>query len=605
MPQQVAYFPLGGGLDLTTPAITTKPGTARAALNYESDLTGYRRVSGYERFDGQTSPTDAFNDQPDPVQAPIDRDAARAAIAAVPGSGEIRGIQWYQDALYAFRDNAGGTACDMYKSTVAGWVQVALGFTLSFTSGGTYEIAESDTITGATSGATATVRRIVLTSGSWTAGDAAGYIVLTTATGTFQAENLNVGANTNVATIAGDKAAITLPAGGKYYFIVYNFYGSSGSLRLYGVNGVGKGFEFDGTAFVPITTGMATDTPTRVTAHKKHLFLSFPGGSVQNSSIGDPLSWSAITGAAEIALGDEVTDFQNAAPTSLVIMAANSIGVLYGNNSSDWQLETLTNEAGALANTAQKIGPVIYMDNRGIRSISTTAAYGDFTLGTMTQLIAPLLRAKLGAGQVPVACCRVRARDLYRVFFATGEGISVYLGKKNPEVMPIDFALAVTCACSAETEDGVEKIWFGSDNGFVYQMDKGRSFDGEEISYHLRLPFNHHGSPHTRKRWHKVVVEYDAQGNSTLTITGEVDYADPSEPGLEVQNLAFYGGGGFWDAVNWDEFFWSAPVDGKEKVYIDALGESMSLLIGGEAQDEEPHTLQGLTLFYSLRGMAR
>lgn len=606
MTQQVAYFPLGGGLDLATPAIAAKPGTARAALNYESDLSGYRRMFGYERFDGQTSPTDAYNAEPDPVQAALDMDAARAAITEVPGSGPVRGVWYYAGSLYAFRDNAGATAGAMHKSSAAGWVPVDLGFSLSFTSGGTYEIAEGNTITGATSGATAVITRIVLTSGTWSAGDAAGYLVMTSATGTFQAENLNVGANLNVATIAGDKSAVTLPPGGSYQFVNYNFYGGSGTLRMYGVNGVGKGFEFDGTVFVPITvTGIAADTPTYIAAHKKHLFFAYPGGQLQHSSLGNPLAWSAVTGSALLAVGDEITGFQNAAPTSLIVMAKNSISVLYGNDASDWQLETLTNEAGALANTAQKMGPVIYMDNRGIRSIGTTSAYGDFTLGTMTQMIAPLLRAKINNSDLPVACVRVRTRDLYRVFFSSGEGISVYLGKKTPEVMPIDLAVSITCACSAETDNRVEKIWFGSANGFVYQMDKGRSYDGEALSYHLRLPFNHHGAPHTRKRWHKAIVEYDAQSNATLTLTGEVDYADPEEPSLAVQNVGFAGGGGFWDAVNWDEFFWSAPVDGKEKVYIDGIGESMSLLLGGEAQDEEPHTLQGLTLFYTVRGIVR
>jgi hypothetical protein len=58
MVQQTPYFPLGGGLDLITPAIAQKPGSAIGALNYEPASNGYRRVEGYERFDGRTSPTD-------------------------------------------------------------------------------------------------------------------------------------------------------------------------------------------------------------------------------------------------------------------------------------------------------------------------------------------------------------------------------------------------------------------------------------------------------------------------------------------------------------------------------------------------------------------
>jgi len=77
-------------------------------------------------------------------------------------------------------------------------------WTLGFTSGGTYEIEAGDAIEGATGGATAYVVGVSLSSGSWAGGDAAGTLTLRRSTGTFQAENLDVGANSNVAAIAGE-----------------------------------------------------------------------------------------------------------------------------------------------------------------------------------------------------------------------------------------------------------------------------------------------------------------------------------------------------------------------------------------------------------------
>jgi hypothetical protein len=70
-----------------------------------------------------------------------------------------------------------------------------------YTSGGTYTILVGDTITGATSGATAVITNISTASGSFAGGDAAGNLRWSTQTGVFQAENINVGANLNVATI--------------------------------------------------------------------------------------------------------------------------------------------------------------------------------------------------------------------------------------------------------------------------------------------------------------------------------------------------------------------------------------------------------------------
>ena len=83
-------------------------------------------------------------------------------------------------------------------------------YTLPFTGGGTYVIAVGDTITGHDSSATAVITGVALTSGTWGAGDAAGTLFFATQTGTFQAEDLDVGANLDVATIAGDSTEETL-----------------------------------------------------------------------------------------------------------------------------------------------------------------------------------------------------------------------------------------------------------------------------------------------------------------------------------------------------------------------------------------------------------
>lgn len=604
MSQQTAFFPFSGGLDMTTPAIATKSGTARLALNYEATISGYRRISGYERFDGRTSPTDAYLAAAAGSEQTA-MDAARAAITAVPGSGPVRGVWVYNDNVYAFRDNVGGTAGVMHKATVAGWSAVTLPKTVAFTSGGTYEIVEGDVITGATSGATATVRRVFVTSGTWAAGTAAGTLVLSGQTGNFTGENLNVAANLNVATIAGNSAQTTLPAGGKYEFINHNFYGASNRYRMYGCNGVGKAFEFDGTSLILISTGMVTDTPHRIAAHKNHLFLAFTGGSLQHSAIGDPHDWSPTTGAAELAMGSEITDLIMATTSNLAIMCANKIAILYGNDSTDWQLETLTDEAGCVPWSADKIGAVTYLDARGVRQINTSQAYGNFRVGTITQGVHSWLMAKKVSEIVPTASCRVRTKDIYRLFFSDNTVLSIHLGKKNPEPMILDLGILVNCIVSADNQDGEELIYFGSDDGFVYQMDKGRSFDGDAVTFYLRLPFNHLGAPQVLKRWHKAEIECTAAPTTTIGITGDVDYADPEEPSLPSQELSVSGGGGFWDAVNWDEFYWSSAAEGVASAYLDVVGKNLSLLVVGETADEDPHLLQGVTLFYSVRGLRR
>jgi hypothetical protein len=68
--------------------------------------------------------------------------------------GVVRGVFHHNDVRYAFRDNAGGTACALYKSSVSGWTAVNLGRKISWTTAGAgAQINDGDVVTGATSGA--------------------------------------------------------------------------------------------------------------------------------------------------------------------------------------------------------------------------------------------------------------------------------------------------------------------------------------------------------------------------------------------------------------------------------------------------------------------
>lgn len=81
--------------------------------------------------------------------------------------------------------------------------------TLAYTSGGTTEIKAGDVLVGATSSAVAIVKSLTLTSGTWAGGDAAGTFTLKCQVGTFQSENVKVGAGTNDATVGGNSTAVS------------------------------------------------------------------------------------------------------------------------------------------------------------------------------------------------------------------------------------------------------------------------------------------------------------------------------------------------------------------------------------------------------------
>jgi hypothetical protein len=539
------------------------------------------------------------------LQAAIEK--ARTDIARPAGSGPVRGVWVYKGDEYCVRDNAGATAGVLYKATSSGWAAQDLGRELAFTSGGTTEILAGNIVQGATSGATAIVRRVIVTSGTWAGGDAAGRLIVNTQSGTFQSENLDIsGGASNVATIAGDSTENALPAGGRYEFVNHNFYGASNLKRMYGVNGVGKAFEWDGTVLVFINTGMTIDVPSRIGVFRNHLMLSFDGGFVQNSSIGDPLAYVINTGSSVISMGDDVTQMLNAVDNAMIIFARNRVGVLYGDDANNFRLDILSDVSGAIAWSAVNLHMPLYVDDGGLRSLQQTEAFGDFRMGSLTQLVEPIFRKKRNAGVTLKASTISKRKDQYRLFWSDGTGLVVYFGRKAPESIPFDFgSTVIECAVSAEKSDGSEIILLGDNDGWVYEYDAGTSFDGSAISAYARFAFNHLGTPTQNKRFHKATIEMEAAANTTLALTAEFSHGEASQPPAPELDFTVSGSGGFWDQDEYSGFYWSSRAEGQAEAHINGIGTNCSITVVHTSTYEEPHTLQALTLNYTPRRMVR
>jgi hypothetical protein len=535
------------------------------------------------------------------------REYRRDLIQPVPGSGPVRGVLWYDGKLQAWRDNGGATAGVLHHSTAAGWAATDLGSLLQFDSGGTYEVLEGDTITGNNSGATATVRTIALDAEvDWSTSDASGTFVLDDVVGVFEdGERLNVGANLSVASVVGTASAANFPAGGRYEFTVHNFYGTTGFERAYGASGVGKAFEFDGASIIPITTGMPTDTPHLIAAHKNHLFLGFPQGSLQFSDLGWPRSFTAILGAAELGMGHDLTGIIPNAAATLLITTESSLAVLTGNDSSDFLLEPLSDEAGAKRFSQQRIGQIVYLDNRGVRSVASTQTWGNFKLGTYTSLIQRELKAKRGRGAQPIGSCVVKSKDQYLLFFDDGTGISIYFGRKNPEPMLFEYPFTISAGPWVQEVDGVERVFVGAEDGYVYELNKGTSFDGEVIEAFIQMPFGHQGEPRTLKRYHKAVLEMIAGPRTSLALVAQFDYGVGLQPYAHSEVFGIEGAGGLWGISSWAQFQWDAPTVAQAESYLQGLGVNMSLIVFSSSATQDSYTLQGATIMYSKRGMKR
>lgn len=531
----------------------------------------------------------------------------RNDILVVPGSGPIRGVAIYKDVVYAFRDNVGATAGNMWKATSGGWTQITFNNEFTFTTGAIAPTV-GQVIKGATSGATGVVIAVLLRTGTW-AGTGAGSIVYQAVTGTFSIGELvkdNALAVT-YCTTSSVGAAITRLPGGRVEYVNDNFTGSTDTLKMYGCDGVNKAFEFDGTNYIPIHTGMATDTPLHVIVHRFYLMLSFRG-SVQVSGIGAPYSWTVVLGAAEIATGDDVTGFipqgGNASGAALGIFTKSRTFILYGTSVANFSLVPSASGIGYLRYTLQSTGNNTYgLTARGIQNLAATQNYGDFEFASISYLIQPFILAKRG---LEIASTSLRGKDQYRLYFSDGTGVVMGLtGDKPNGLMPLSYGRAVRCMTTQTLSTGVEVTVFGSDDGYVYMDNIGTSFDGGAIEAWIRPAFNHTKSPQVRKRYRRAVFEIKPYGYSKVDISYDLGYANPNvSPPLAVTNNAFFGGG-FWDQFTWDQFTWDAKTIADISMSLTGTEKNISFLFYSNRAQDTKHTVHGLTISFTPQRLER
>jgi hypothetical protein len=531
-------------------------------------------------------------------------DYYRSLIAAVTGSGDILGVFLYNDIVYAWRNNVGATAAALYKSSVTGWTAVSLNEEIYFTNANT-SVGDGDTLTQG--GVTATVARLVLQTGSLASGVNTGKLIISGRAGGNFAGGAATSTGGGTLTLTAVQTAITFLPSGRFETVQYNFTGSTNTKRVYGCDRVNRAWEFDGTTLVPIDTGMTVDVPSHITAHKYQLFLSFYG-SVQHSVPGLPYQWSAIVGASEIALGDDVTGFMvqpgGASEAALAIFTRNNIATLYGSGVSNWQLIPTDQEAGAIAYTIQRLGPTLMMDDRGLTSLQATQAYGNFQSATLSKLIHSWLKDKRTLAQ---ASCVARDKNQYRLFFS--DNSALYVTMDNGQVvgmMPMLLVDEVTTIWSGEMLDGSEAIFFGSSDGNVYQMEKGTSFDGDAIEAYVYLHFHHSKTPRQRKRYRKASFEVAGEGYAEFNFSYELGYATSliEQPGTTTVTAALSPSFGTADSGS-RSFQWDGAQLLPAEVEMTGTAENVSIHVGSNSDYFEPLKISGAILHYSMRRALR
>jgi hypothetical protein len=525
----------------------------------------------------------------------------RADIGAVPGSGPIRGVAFYDGDVYAWRNNAGATMLGMYKSSGSGWTAVPYYAVFDFNSG-SLEMFAGETIVGHTSGATALLKAVVLQSGAWSSGNAAGYAVFTNMTGTPVLNELIYIDGVKHARYQGAYSAITPLPGGRVQPVVANFGGGQTNKRLYFCDGVNSAYEFDGETLVPIRTTMTPDVPTRIQVHKQHLFLAF-GHSLQFSGIGNPYSWSPIFGAGEIAMNDVITQLLplpgDQSSGALAVYTKTDTSVLYGSSSENFALSNFNVGTGGLANTGQNLDQSYILSERGVMGLGTTLNFGNFATASLTMNLRPFIQVRRNLASASVVN---REKGQYRVFFSDGYGL--YLTIANGQymgAMPVQFPDSVLCCTEGATVDGNETSFFGSSNGFVYRLDAGTSFDGDNIPSNITLVYNSTNSPRILKRYRRASVEMTGDSYADFGFGYDLGYRTPEleQPSDDVYSNDLRSA--FWDSFIWDNFIFDGRDISPSEIEVTGTAENMAIRLSSVSNLLKPFTVNSIIVHYTMR----
>lgn len=409
-----------------------------------------------------------------------------------------------------------------------------------------------------------------------------------------------------VATATGwdeiDTSSDPLPIDGDYTFVNYNFTGDPDDFSMFWCDGKGSARSYDGTTVVTITNaGMgANDKPICITAHGDRLWLAYTGGSLQCSTAGAPTDWT--TNSSEFGIGREITNLIPSVGNSLIVFCDEAIRIINGYSTDDFVVESYSNFSGAFKHTVSRMfGTLIFMDDRGVTSLDAAQEYGDFKSNSLSQRVQKTLQSNKN-----LTTCSVVSRDLnqYRLYFSNGGALYFsFLNKKLRGVTVINFTKPVSSVAEGEDANGNIVIYFTSNDGFVYQMDKGTSFDGLPISTSLSTTFYHYRSPRNWKRFKEIVFEISSINDMSVDVRFSFDYMSGYVPRSITLDVDLEGAGARWGDGLWGTMRYSGSEStNRVKFPINGIGSNMSVTLRSSEAYKRQHTVQNFTTDFQLAG---
>ena len=342
------------------------------------------------------------------------------------------------------------------------------------------------------------------------------------------------------------------PNATKVRFLNYNF---DGNEYLAIVDGIGYPLLLKGTTagnLSKLTSSNGTtdiDGASHVAVFKNHLIIGNDDKLVFSAPYEDD-DFDPANGAGTIRVGGDITSLI-AFRDQLVIFCENKIFRLVGSSAADFQLSPIASDIGCVeGDTVQEVGgDIVFLSKDGIRTISGTEKVGDFNLLSISKVIQDRVKDFVSTHS-DFSSVTIGSKTQYRIFgFSTSITTSSSKGFIGTQVLGeggVQFNWAETNGIRAKVahsslRQGIELVVFGETDGFVYKMESGNSFGGENIVANFSTPYFPITDPRLRKTIYKAIIYTDPQGSLDVDFSLKFDLSETGviEPNvINIENTA-------------------------------------------------------------------
>ena len=429
------------------------------------------------------------------------------------------------------------------------------------------------------------------------------------------------GSGDNYSTFTGRSLAARTSQG-RCTFALYEGTSDYGELVI--CDGVNEPFLFQMTGtggltsrtfFAKEITVSGTTGPAVGVIHDKHLVVS--GASTAKNTIfysgTNDIDDFTSSGSGSIVIEDGVVGLASFR-SDLIIFCKNSIHKLVNiNDSSNVAVVPITTNVGCISGgSIQEIGgDLLFLSPDGVRTVAGTARIGDVELGSVSRQIQSLVSDIASDSAFIITSGVLRSKSQYRLFYSKNtESPTIARGiigtlTSNGFAWSETLGIQALGFVSGLDKDGVEQVYHGDKDGYIYNHLSGNSFSNagsaRNIDAVYQTPDFDFGDVGTRKTLKYARVSFSPEGAVEPSFRVRYDYEDPQIPQPEPFAVTTIALPAIFGTSAFNAVTFGATSDPMERITLEGSGNTCSFRITSDDQ-KSAYAVNGLYIDYMPSG---